>query len=203
MHSNQAISQALRIRFAAFKGRKEDDYQSEDIAHGAAHLALDVGIITNDASLIAQAQEVITAITDCWQLEDEQDRKAMADSYADWDASQEKHREAYRMVKELVGKEFHDPRWGELIEIYQQTFPSFLVRGSVYARIDPKQAASRLRAELADLVKDKRLDRAPTPGEVQALLPSAKALLEERTVCYLERALPGFDFRNHSILNAG
>lgn len=110
--SNQAISQALQIRFAAFKGRKDDDYQSENIAHGAAHLALDVGIITNDALLIAQAQEVITAISDFWQLQEEQDQKAMADSYADWDASQEKHRQAYKMVKDLVGKEFHDSRWG-------------------------------------------------------------------------------------------
>lgn len=200
--SNQAISQALQIRFAAFKGRKDDDYQSENIAHGAAHLALDVGIITNDALLIAQAQEVITAISDFWQLQEEQDQKAMADSYADWDASQEKHRQAYKMVKDLVGKEFHDSRWGELIEIYQKTFPTFLVRDSVYARIDPKQAATRLRNELADLVKGKRLDRAPTPGEVQALLPTAKALLEDRTIRYLEGALPGFDFRNHSILNA-
>lgn len=200
--SNQAISQALQIRFAAFKGRKDDDYQSENIAHGAAHLALDVGIITNDALLIAQAQEVITAISDFWQLQEEQDQKAMADSYADWDASQEKHRQAYKMVKDLVGKEFHDFRWGELIEIYQKTFPTFLVRDSVYARIDPKQAATRLRNELADLVKAKGLDRAPTPGEVQALLPTAKALLEDRTIRYLEGALPGFDFRNHSILNA-
>ncbi|OPB11545.1 hypothetical protein [Pseudomonas synxantha] len=200
--SNQAISQALQIRFAAFKGRKDDDYQSENIAHGAAHLALDVGIITNDALLIAQAQEVITAISDFWQLQEEQDQKAMADSYADWDASQEKHRQAYKMVKDLVGKEFHDSRWGELIEIYQKTFPTFLVRDSVYARIDPKQAATRLRNELADLVKAKGLDRAPTPGEVQALLPTAKALLEDRTIRYLEGALPGFDFRNHSILNA-
>lgn len=200
--SNQAISQALQIRFAAFKGRKDDDYQSENIAHGAAHLALDVGIITNDALLIAQAQEVITAISDFWQLQEEQDQKAMADSHADWDASQEKHRQAYKMVKDLVGKEFHDSRWGELIEIYQKTFPTFLVRDSVYARIDPKQAATRLRNELADLVKAKGLDRAPTPGEVQALLPTAKALLEDRTIRYLEGALPGFDFRNHSILNA-
>ena len=200
--SNQAISQALQIRFAAFKGRKDDDYQSENIANGAAHLALDVGIITNDALLIAQAQEVITAISDFWQLQEEQDQKAMADSYADWDASQEKHRQAYKMVKDLVGKEFHDSRWGELIEIYQKTFPTFLVRDSVYARIDPKQAATRLRNELADLVKAKGLDRAPTPGEVQALLPTAKALLEDRTIRYLEGALPGFDFRNHSILNA-
>lgn len=200
--SNQAISQALQIRFAAFKGRKDDDYQSENIAHGAAHLALDVGIITNDVLLIAQAQEVITAISDFWQLQEEQDQKAMADSYADWDASQEKHRQAYKMVKDLVGKEFHDSRWGELIEIYQKTFPTFLVRDSVYARIDPKQAATRLRNELADLVKAKGLDRAPTPGEVQALLPTAKALLEDRTIRYLEGALPGFDFRNHSILNA-
>lgn len=200
--SNQAISQALQIRFAAFKGRKDDDYQSENIAHGAAHLALDVGIITNDALLIAQAQEVITAISDFWQLQEEQDQKAMADSYADWDASQEKHRQAYKMVKDLVGKEFHDSRWGELIEIYQKTFPTFLVRDSVYARIDPKQAATRLRNELADLVKAKGLDRAPTPGEVQALLPTAKALLEDRTIRYLEGALPGFDFRDHLILNA-
>lgn len=200
--SNQAISQALQIRFAAFKGRKDDDYQSENIAHGAAHLALDVGIITNDALLIAQAQEVITAISDFWQLQEEQDQKAMADSYADWDASQEKHRQACKMVKDLVGKEFHDSRWGELIEIYQKTFPTFLVRDSVYARIDPKQAATRLRNDLADLVKAKGLDRAPTPGEVQALLPTAKALLEDRTIRYLEGALPGFDFRNHSILNA-
>ena len=200
--SNQAISQALQIRFAVFKGRKEDDYQSENIAHGAAHLALDVGIITNDALLIAQAQEVITAISDLWQLQEEQDQKAMADSYADWDASQEKHRQAYKMVKDLVGKEFHDSRWGELIEIYQKTFPTFLVRDSVYARTGPKQAATRLRNELADLVKAKRLDRAPTPGEVQALLPTAKALLEDRTIRYLGGALPGFDFRNHSILNA-
>jgi hypothetical protein len=200
--SNQAISQALQIRFAAFKGRKDDDYQSENIAHGAAHLALDVGIITNDALLIAQAQEVITAISDFWQLQEDQDQKAMADSYADWDASQEKHRQAYKMVKDLVGKEFHDSRWGELIEIYQKTFPTFLVRDSVYARIDPKQAATRLRNELADLVKAKGLDRAPTPGEVQALLPTAKALLEDRTIRYLEGALPGFDFRDHSIFNA-
>ncbi|WLG51110.1 hypothetical protein [Pseudomonas sp. FP1742] len=202
MHSNQAVSQALQIRFATFERRKEDDYESEDIAHGAAHLALDIGIITNDPLLIAQAQEVLTTINRWRELQDEQDAQYMADSHAAWDASQEKHRQAYVMVKELVGKEFHDPRWSALIEIYQEAFPTFLVRGSVYARIDPKQGASRLRHELAELVKDKRLDRAPTPGEVHALLPSAKALLEERTISYLERALPGFDFRGHPILSS-
>ncbi|MBA1429222.1 hypothetical protein [Pseudomonas orientalis] len=201
MYSNQAISQALQIRFAAFKGRKEDDYESENIAHGAAHLALDVGIITNDALLIAQAQEVITAISDFWQHLEDLDQKALTDSYADSDALQEKRRQANRMVKDLVGKEFHDSRWGELIEIYQKIFPSFLVRASVYARIEPKKAASELRKELMDLLTKKRLERAPTLGEVQALLPSAKALLEDRTIRYLEGALPGFDFRNHSILN--
>lgn len=202
MHSNQAVSQALQIRFAAFERHDKDDYESEDIAHGAALLALDVGIITNDSLLIAQAQEVLTSINRSRQLEDEQDAQYMADSYAAMDASQEKHKQAFAMVKELVGKEFHDPRWSALIEIYQEAFPTFLVRDSVYARIGPKQAANRLRHELVKLVKNKRLDRAPTLGEVHALLPDAKALLESRTVGYLERALPGFDFRGHPILSS-
>lgn len=202
MHSNQAVSQALQIRFAAFERHDKDDYESEDIAHGAALLALDVGIITNDPLLIAQAQEVLASITRCRQLEDEQDAQYMADSYAAWDASQEKHKQAFVMVKELVGKEFHDPRWTALIEIYQEAFPTFLVRDSVYARIGPKQAATRLRHELVELVKSKRLDRAPTRGEVHALLPDAKVLLESRTVGYLERALPGFDFRGHPIFSS-
>ena len=202
MHSNQAVSQALRIRFAAFERHDKDDYESEDIAHGAALLALDVGIITNDSLLIAQAQEVLASINRSRQLEDEQDAQYMADSYAALDASQAKHKQAFVMVKELVGKEFHDPRWSALIEIYQEAFPTFLVRDSVYARIGPKQAANRLRHELAKLVKDKRLDRAPTPGEVHSLLPNAKALLEARTLSYLERALPGFDFQGHPILSS-
>ncbi|NWA26943.1 hypothetical protein HX866_18825 [Pseudomonas gingeri] len=201
MHSNQAVSQALQIRFAAFERHDKDDYESEDIAHGAALLALDVGIITNDSLLIAQAQEVLASINRSRQLEDEQDAQCMADSYAAMDASQEKHKQAFAMVKELVGKEFHDPRWSALIEIYQEAFPTFLVRDSVYARIGPKQAVNRLRHELVKLVTNKRLDRAPMLGEVHALLPDAKALLESRTVDYLERALPGFDFRGHPILS--
>lgn len=202
MYSNQAVSQALQIRFAAFERHGKDDYESEDIAHGAALLALDVGIISNDSLLIALAQEVLSSINRSRQLEDEQDAQYMADSYAALDASEAKHKQAFSMVKELVGKEFHDPRWSALIEIYQEVFPTFLVRDSVYARIGPKQAANRLRHELAKLVKDKWLDRAPTPGEVHALLPHAKALLEARTLSYLERALPGFDFQGHPILSS-
>lgn len=201
MHSNQAVSQALQIRFAAFERHDKDDYESEDIAHGAALLALDVGIFTNDSLLITQAQEVLASINRSRQLEDEQNAQYMADSSAAWEASQEKHKQAFVIVKELVGKEFHDPRWTALIEVYQDAFPTFLVRDSVYARIGPKQAANRLRHELAKLVKDKRLDRAPTLGEVHALLPNAKAILESLTVGYLERALPGFDFRGHPILS--
>lgn len=202
MDSNQAISQALKIRFASFQRRKDDDYESEGIAHGAAHLALDVGILTNDALLIAQAQEVLTAITDSLKLEEDQNQKAMAESYAASDAAYEIRRQAYRMAKDLVGKEFHDSRWGELIEIYKKTFPTFLVRDSVYVRIGSKQAATKLRKDLAGLANAKQLDRAPTPDELQSLLPSAKALLEDDTLRYLERALPGFDFRNHPIMNA-
>ncbi|WP_163021010.1 hypothetical protein, partial [Pseudomonas viridiflava] len=94
MDSNQAISQALKIRFASFQRRKDDDYESEGIAHGAAHLALDVGILTNDALLIAQAQEVLTAITDSLKLEEDQNQKAMAESYAASDAAYEIRRQA-------------------------------------------------------------------------------------------------------------
>lgn len=38
--------------------------------------------------------------------------------------------------------------------------------------------------------------------EGDVLLPNAKALLESRTVGYLERALPGFEFRGHPILSS-
>lgn len=202
MHSNQAVSQALQIRFGAFEQRERDDYESEGIAHGAALLALDVGIITNDSLLIAQAQEVLDSINRSRELEDEQEAQYMADTYADWDASREKHKQASAMVKELVGKEFHDLRWNALVEVYKEAFPTFLVRDSVYARIGPKQEATRLRTELVELVKNKRLDRAPTRGEVHALLPDAKALLESRTLGYLERALPGFDFQGHPIFSS-
>lgn len=202
MHSNQAVSQALQIRFSSFEQRDKEDYESEGIAHGAALLALDVGIITNDSLLIAQAEEVLDSITRFRELEDEQEAQYMTDTYADWDASQQKHKQAFVMVKELVGKEFHDLRWNALIEVYKEAFPTFLVRDSVYARIGPKQAATRLRTELIELVKSKRLDRAPTRDEVHALLPDAKALLESRTIGYLERALPGFDFQGHPILGS-
>lgn len=202
MNSNQAVSQALQMRFGAFEQRERDDYESEGIAHGAALLALDVGIITNDSLLITQAQEVLDSINSSRELEDEQEAQYMADTYADWDASREKYKQAFVIVKELVGKEYHDPRWNALVEVYKEAFPTFLVRDSVYARIDPKQAASRLRNELVELVKSKRLDRAPTRGEVHALLPDAKVLLESRTLGYLERALPGLDFEGHAIFRS-
>lgn len=202
MHSNKAVSQALQIRFAAFQRQDKDDYESEDIAHGAALLALDVGIITNDSLLIAQAQEVLASIARSRQLQDERDAQWMADSYAASAASREKDKQAVAMVKEYVGKEFNDPRWIALIEIYQKAFPTFLVRDSVYARIGPKQAATRLRRALVELIKSKRLGRAPTQGELHALLPDAKAVLESLTFDYLEGALPGFDFRGHTILSS-
>lgn len=156
-------------------------YQSA-IAHGAALLALGVGIMTNNSLLMAQAQEVLYTINLNLELEDKREAQYMADTYSDGDASREKHKQAVAMVKELVCKEFHDPRWNALVELYKKAFPTFLVRDSVYARIGPRQAATRLRTELVALVKSKRLSRAPTRGEVHASLPEAKALLESRTV---------------------
>jgi hypothetical protein len=66
------------------------------------------------------------------------------------------------MVKELVGKEFHELSWSALIEVYKETFPIFLVRNSICARINPKRAATHLRHELVGLVNSKRLDRTPS-----------------------------------------
>ncbi|MHC9138542.1 hypothetical protein [Pseudomonas aeruginosa] len=203
MNANQAISRALRSRFKAFKNRKDDDYESEGVAKGAALLAMDVGILTNDAVLISEAQEVITYIAEWLNLLDEQHDQQMTEWNDELEKSQEARRQAYQLIKKLVGRELHDPRWELLVQAYQEAFPTFLVRDSVYVRISPKESASRLRQALADLVKEQRLERVPTIEEIQALLPTAKDNLVESTLRYLERALPGYEFRAHGSMRKG
>lgn len=203
MNTNQAIIKVLRSRFTAFKNRKDDDYESEGEAKGAALLAMDVGILMNDAVLISEAQEVITYIGEWLNLQDEQHDQQMKEWSDEWERSREEHRQAYQLIKKLVGREFHDRRWELLVQAYQDAFPTFLVRDSVYVRISPKESASRLRQMLADLVKEQRLGRAPTIEEIRALLPTAKDNLVESTLRYLERALPGYEFRAHGSMREG
>lgn len=203
MNTNQAISRVLRSRFTAFKNRKDDDYESEGVAKGAALLAMDVGILMNDAALISEAQEVITYIAEWLNQQDEQHDQHMKEWSDEWEKSREVHRQAYQLIKKLVGREFHDPRWELLVQAYQEAFPTFLVRDSVYVRISPKESASRLRQALTDLVKEQRLERAPTIEEIQILLPTAKGILVENTLRYLERALPGYEFRAHGTMSEG
>lgn len=60
--------------------------------------------------------------------------------------------------------------------------------------------AFRLRELLSKAIQEKKLGRTPTEPDMQECLPEAKARLQTQTLSYLERALPGFDFNGHPIL---
>ena len=198
MNALQAVSKALQMKLAAFQ--KDPLEEDEDILRGAALLAIDVGIIMNTPALITEAQQVISWIEQ-WTAEQlEGYAVEMEESHAAWEKSREPLYEASRLAKSIVGREYNDPRWIELVNAYREAFPTFIVRNFVFARLDPTQMAFRLREFMSKVIQERKFGRSPTESEMRDCLPEAKARLQVQTMTYLERALPGYDFQGHIIL---
>ncbi len=186
------------MKLAAFQRCPQEE--DEEHLRGAALLAIDVGIIMNAPALLTEAQQVISWIEE-WTTEQWHDHAAaMEESHLAWEKSQEPLYESNRLAKALVGREYNDPRWVELVDAYREAFPTFIVRNCVFARLSPKQMAFRLRDFLSKTIQEKKLGRTPTEPDMLECLPEAKARLQTQILSYLERALPGFDFDGHPIL---
>lgn len=186
------------MKLAAFqKNPMEED---EEFLHGAALLAMDVGIIMNAPALITEAQQVISWIEE-WTAEQFNEHAVeMEESHLAWEKSREPLYEANRLAKAIVGREYNAPRWIRLVDAYRDAFPTFIVRNSVFARLAPTQMAFRLREFLSKAIQEKNLGRTPTESDMLECLPEAKARLQTQTLSYLERALPGSDFDGHPVL---
>lgn|GEM_PF-6667014 len=198
MNTVQAVSKALQRKLAAFQ--KDPMNENEEMLHGAALLAIDVGMIMNSPALMAEAQQVISWIEQ-WTLEQENAYAVeMEESHAAWKKSREPLGEAWRLAKSIVGREYNDPRWIRLVDAYREAFPTFIVRNFVFARLDPAQMSFRLRELLTKVFEEKKLGRIPTEAEIRDFLPEAKARLQVQTLTYLERSLPGYAFQGHAIL---
>ncbi|HBO1619563.1 TPA: hypothetical protein L4F62_006116, partial [Pseudomonas aeruginosa] len=100
----------------------------------------------------------------------------------------------YRLVQEVIGMEFADPRWEYLVELYQRAFPTFKVAASVKARISPKNLSAVLRKDVVELIQQRHRDQVIGPKEIEGVRGEAMQALERQTLRYLEKALPGFDF---------
>ena len=198
MNALQAVSKALQMKLAAFQ--KNPQHEDEEYLRGAALLAIDIGIMVNAPALITEAQHVISWIEE-WTVEQLNEHAVeMEESHRAWEKSREPLYEANRLAKAIVGREYNDPRWIGLVDAYREAFPTFIVRNSVLARLAPTQMAFRLRELLSKAIQEKKLGRTPTEPDMQECLPEAKARLQTQTLSYLERALPGFDFNGHPIL---
>lgn len=198
MNALQAVSTALQRKLAAFQ--RDPLNEDEDMLHGAALLAIDVGIIMNSPALITEAQQVISWIEQ-WTVDQEKACAVeMEESHAEWRKSREPLHEAWRLAKSIVGREYNDPRWIRLVDAYREQFPTFIVRNFVFARLDPVQMSFRLRELLTKVFEEKKLRRTPTETEMRGCLPEAKARLQVQTLTYLERSLPGYAFQGHAIL---
>lgn len=198
MNALQAVSKALQRKLSAFQ--KDPMNENEEMLHGAALLAIDVGIIMNSPALMTEAQQVIRWIEQ-WTLDQEMAYAVeMEESHAAWKQRQEPTGEAWRFADAIVGREYNDPMWIRLVDAYREAFPTFIVRNFVFARLDPAQMSFRLRQLLTKVFEEKKLGRIPTETEMRDFLPEAKARLQVQTLTYLERSLPGYDFQGHAIL---
>lgn len=198
MNGLQAISNALQRKLAAFQRNPLEE--DEVLLQGAALLAIDAAIIMNSPALIAEAQEVIHYIEQWVDEQENGHQLEMQESHAAWLEQRKPLSEAHRLAKSIVGRTYNDVRWIKLVDAYREAFPTFIVRDFVYARLDPKQQAFRLRKFMSDVFEEKNLGRSPTESEMRDCLPEAKTRIQVQTLTYLERSLPGYAFQEHPIL---
>lgn len=194
------ISAALQARVQAFQSMslKGTCYAAVPELRGAAQLALDVAALANNQWLREEALAVIRMLDD---LERSAEDEEHASRQHEWDELEQRRvvrKDNYRLVQTVIGMELEDPRWEELVKRYQQAFPTFKIAASVKTRISPKSLSSVLRKEVVELLQQRNKDRIIGLREIEAVRGEAMQTLENLTLRYLGKALPGFDF--HAIL---
>nr|EIU2701786.1 hypothetical protein [Pseudomonas aeruginosa] len=194
--SDTLITAALRARVEEFEilCASNTHWQAVPLLRGAAQLAFDVAELGGDLALKAEAEEVIDMLN---ALERAAEDEEQGNRELEWEGLEQLRlvrKGNNRLVQEVIGMEFADPRWEYLVELYQRAFPTFKVAASVKARISPKNLSAVLRKEVVELVQQRHRDQVIGPKEIDGVRGEAMHALEHQTLRYLGKALPGFDF---------
>ncbi|EPG9350642.1 hypothetical protein ACKU3Z_029975 [Pseudomonas aeruginosa] len=193
--SDTFITAALRARVEEFEilCASNTHWQAVPLLRGAAQLALDVAELRDDQVLKAEAEEVIGMLNALERAAEDQEQGSRTLEWEGLEQLRLVRKGNYRLVQEVIGMEFADPRWEYLVELYQRAFPTFKVAASVKARISPKNLSAVLRKEVVELVQQRHRDQVIGAKEIEGVRGEAMQALERQTLRYLEKALPGFD----------
>jgi len=170
-------------------------YRYSESLRGAAALAREVASRHDDQDLLTAANDVLLWIDTRGDDLAEEDDVRHRQHYERMDATRAANKALTAVVRGMIGMEHLDERWLGLVNAYVGAFPTFRVRDSVYERLSPRKRSARLRTRLCALVHEMKLSRIPNTVELEKLFPQALQAYEEETLTYLERALPGYDFR--------
>lgn len=194
--SDTLITAALRARVGEFEilCASNTHWQAVPLLRGAAQLALDVAELGGDLALKAEAEEVIGMLNALERAAEDQEQGSRTLEWEGLEQLRLVRKGNYRLVQEVIGMEFADPRWEYLVELYQRAFPTFKVAASVKARISPKNLSAVLRKDVVELIQQRHRDQVIGPKEIEGVRGEAMQALERQTLRYLEKALPGFDF---------
>lgn len=194
--SDTLITTALRARVEEFEilCASNTHWQALPLLRGAAQLALDVAELGDDQVLKAEAEEVIGMLNALERAAEDQEQGSRTLEWEGLEQLRLVRKGNYRLVQEVIGMEFADPRWEYLVELYQRAFPTFKVAASVKARISPKNLSAVLRKDVVELIQQRHRDQVIGPKEIEGVRGEAMQALERQTLRYLEKALPGFDF---------
>ena len=194
--SDTLITAALRARVEEFEilCASNTHWQAVPLLRGAAQLALDVAELGDDQVLKAEAEEVIGMLNAHERAAEDQEQGSRTLEWEGLEQLRLVRKGNYRLVQEVIGMEFADPRWEYLVELYQRAFPTFKVAASVKARISPKNLSAVLRKDVVELIQQRHRDQVIGPKEIEGVRGEAMQALERQTLRYLEKALPGFDF---------
>ncbi|HCF2940955.1 TPA: hypothetical protein NIB45_005458 [Pseudomonas aeruginosa] len=194
--SDTFITAALRARVEEFEilCASNTHWQAVPLLRGAAQLALDVAELGDDQVLKAEAEEVIGMLNALERAAEDQEQGSRTLEWEGLEQLRLVRKGNYRLVQEVIGMEFADPRWEYLVELYQRAFPTFKVAASVKARISPKNLSAVLRKDVVELIQQRHRDQVIGPKEIEGVRGEAMQALERQTLRYLEKALPGFDF---------
>jgi len=191
------IAQALQARVDAFHRLSASNTHWPEVAglRGSAQLALEVAELAGEKGLMEKATSVITMLDGLLQAAEDEDLATQQEHWKGLDALRQLRRDNHRLVQTTIGMELVDPRWRELVKLYQDTFPAFKVPASVRTRISPKNLSSVVRSEVTELLQVHHRDQRIGRREIEGVRAQAIEAMERRTLAYLGKALPGYDFR--------
>lgn len=161
---------------------------------GGATFAREIAVRHSDLALIATADDVMVQLDQLEATLEEESVRGMNQGWEDEQALRNVRKATSKAVKNLVGIEVQDGRFLALVDLYKRTFPSFLIRQSIYDRLHPKKHSASIRAYVLGLIDDQKLGREPLLSELRAAHSKAIIEHEQEVLRYLEKALPGFDF---------